>query len=192
LVPFPVVALTGSAGALSAVAGLLAELPDDFGAAVVVLLHQGPEGPGHLDAVLSRNCRLIVRFSMKDEVLMPGHVLVVPGGCHMVVGPDGHAKLVTSGAFPPNRPSADLLLSTMGVSLRERAVAVILSGCGRDGATGATVVHRFGGTVIAAEPESTEHPSMPRETIERDEAVDYVLGPAEIAIHLTDLAPART
>jgi two-component system, chemotaxis family, protein-glutamate methylesterase/glutaminase len=192
LVPFPVVALTGSAGALSAVAGLLAELPVHFGAAVVVLLHQGPEGPGHLDAVLSRSCRLTVRFSRRYEVLAPGHVLVVPGGCHMVVGADGHARLITSGAFPPNRPSADLLLTTMGVSLRERAVAVILSGGGRDGATGATVIHEFGGTVIAADPDSMEYPSMPRETIERYETVDLILGPAEIAIHLTDLAHART
>jgi two-component system chemotaxis response regulator CheB len=105
----------------------------------------------------------------------------------MVVAPGDRAKLVVSGGYPPNRPSADILLSTMGVALGERAIAVVLSGGGRDGATGATVVHGCGGTVIAADPESTPHSSMPNEAIERDQAVDHILDPPAIAELLIEL-----
>jgi chemotaxis response regulator CheB len=79
-------------------------------------------------------------------------------------------------------------MSTMGVSLGERAIAVVLSGSGRAGATGATLIHNFGDTVIAADPCETAHPSMPREAIERDEAVDSVLAPPEIAHRQIKLA----
>lgn len=190
-VPPIVTALTGSAGALVNVVDVLARLPVDFNAALVILLHQQPDRTGYLDEVLARRCGLSVRYAAKDEKLTPGQVVVVPPGCHMVVAPMGHARLVTSGDFPPNRPSADILLSTMGVSLGERAIAVVLSGGGRDAATGATVVHTFGGVVIAADPDSIERPWMPRETIERDESVDYVLPPADIADLLTKLTDAQ-
>ena len=128
-----------------------------------------------------------MHLAAKEHTLVPRTVTVVPAGCHMVVTPDAHARLVTSGGFPPNRPSADLLLSTMGVSLGARAIAVVLSGCGRDAATGATVIHEFGGTVLAADPDCTEHPSMPTEAIGRDEVVDHVLAPRDIAAFLVKL-----
>jgi two-component system chemotaxis response regulator CheB len=183
----PVVALTGSAGALVEIIDVLSRLPVGFAGAVIVLLHQQPDRTGHLDDVLDRRCDLNVRYAAKEETLNAGQVLVVPPGCHMVVAPSGGARLVISGAFPPNRPSADLLLSTMGVSLGERAIAVVLSGTGRDAATGASVIHNFGGTVIAADPEFTACPWMPTETIERDESVDYVAPPPDIAALLAKL-----
>jgi two-component system chemotaxis response regulator CheB len=100
-----------------------------------------------LDAFLARTGRPPVRFAESDELLTSGQVLAVPPGCHMVVATGNRAKLVMSGAYPPNRLSADILMSTMGVSLGKRAIAVVLSGGGRDGATGATVIHDLGGTV---------------------------------------------
>ncbi|HEY1651087.1 MAG TPA: chemotaxis protein CheB [Acidimicrobiales bacterium] len=186
-----VVALTGSAGALTDIIDILARLPVDFAGAVVVLLHRQPDREGHLDEVLDRRCGLTVRNAAQDEKLSAGRAVVVPASCHMVVAPGGRARLVVSGAFPPNRPSADLLLSTMGVSLGERAIAVVLSGTGRDAATGATVIHNFGGIVIAADPETIQCPWMPSEAIERDESVDYVLPPRDIASLLAKLTDAR-
>lgn len=189
---FAVVALIGSAGAQPSVVEIVARLPADFAAPMIVLLHQAPEFPTLLDAILARKSHLPVSVAESPSTLAPGTVVVVPAGCHMVLAPEYKTRLIPSGAFPPNRPSADLLLSTMGVSLGERAIAVVLSGGGRDGATGATVIHEFGGTVIAADPEETAHPSMPMETIARDEAVDHVLAPQEIADLLIKLTERCT
>jgi len=52
---------------------------------------------------------------------------------------------------------------------------VVLSGKGHDGATGATAVHRFGGTVLATDAASSESFAMPSATIERDHAADYII-----------------
>jgi two-component system chemotaxis response regulator CheB len=83
--------------------------------------------------------------------------------------------LIESGALPPYRPSADLLLTTLAVAAGPRVIAVVLTGRGNDGATGATAVHRFGGAVIASTAASSAHSSMPQATIERDHAINHVL-----------------
>jgi two-component system chemotaxis response regulator CheB len=67
------------------------------------------------------------------------------------------------------------------VATGPRLIAVVLTGSGNDGATGATAVHRFGGTVIASSPQTSTYAAMPRATIERDHAVDHVVALDDIA-----------
>lgn len=67
-------------------------------------------------------------------------------------------------------------------------MAVILSGDGNDGATGAVAVHQFGGTVLAADEASSPHLAMPAAVISRDEVVDEVLPVVETAKVLIGLA----
>lgn len=120
--------------------------------------------------------------------------VVVPPGTHLLITPDGEipkTALIVSGAYPPNRPSADLLLATLATAVGARAVAVVLSGGGHDGATGATAVHVCGGTVLATDETSSRHYSMPLAAIERDDAVDRILPLDEIAGALDELARAR-
>jgi two-component system chemotaxis response regulator CheB len=76
---------------------------------------------------------------------------------------------------PPYRPSADLLLTTLALAAGRRAIAVVLSGEGQDAATGATAVHRFGGTVIVSSPETSTRTAMPRNTMARDSITDQVV-----------------
>ena len=68
-----------------------------------------------------------------------------------------------------------------------RTIAVILSGGGSDGATGAVALHDFGGTVIAADKASSAHFAMPEAAISRDDAVDYVLPTDDIPALLVSL-----
>jgi two-component system, chemotaxis family, protein-glutamate methylesterase/glutaminase len=63
-------------------------------------------------------------------------VLVAPPGRHTLICPDQTIALIGSGQTPPSRPSADLLLTSMAVSGRQRAVASVLSGAGHDGTPG--------------------------------------------------------
>jgi two-component system chemotaxis response regulator CheB len=187
---FPIVALVGSAGGLDAVTRILSRLPTSFGAAVVVLIHVPPQRISHLVEVIGRTSSLPVVGAEDDLPLQPGQVIVVPPGTHLLIAPDAEtprAILVTSGAYPPSRPSADLLLATLATAVGGRAIAVILSGGGHDGATGATVVHVCGGTVLATDETSSQTYSMPLSAIRRDEAVDRVLPLDAIAEALTDL-----
>ena len=183
----PVIALVASAGGLAAVTRVLSGLPEDFGACVLVLIHQTPDRESELAALLDRRSTLPVEVAQHDQELSPGRVLVVPPGQHLLITASGRTALIVSGVSPPSRPSADLLLATLATALGERAVAVVLSGGGHDGATGATAVHVCGGTVVATDEATSETYSMPLATIERDDAIDHVVALDEVAPLLCSL-----
>jgi two-component system chemotaxis response regulator CheB len=176
-----IVALVCSAGGLSALQAVLSGLGADFPGAIIVLQHHRPDTPSHLAAILARSCSLPVRGATTDVALRAGEVFVVPPAKHALVTSDGRIALIQSDGTPPYRPSADLLLTSLALVAGPRTIAVILSGRGHDGATGATAVHDFGGVVIASDSASSEHTSMPAAAVGRDATVDYVLPLDEIA-----------
>jgi two-component system chemotaxis response regulator CheB len=186
-----VIALVGSAGGIAAASQVLHGLPADLNAAVIVLIHQVPDRDNQLVDVLSRRSVLPVEAAQDEGRLRPGVVVVAPPGKHVLVAPGPRIVLIVSGAVPPSRPSADLLLTTLAVQCGPSATAVVLSGHGHDGATGATAVHRFGGTVLASSEASSEAFSMPEATIMRDSAIDHVIAVEAIADLLPSIVAAR-
>jgi two-component system, chemotaxis family, protein-glutamate methylesterase/glutaminase len=179
--PRRIVVLACSAGGLDALIRVLAPLPTELRAAIVVVQHTRPDRHSLLPGILSQRCRLPVHEVRQGELMHEGRVYVVPAGMHALATAEGALALIASDGPPPYRPSADLLLTSLAVTAGERAVAVILSGNGNDGATGAVAVHRFGGTVFAADQASSAHPAMPAAAVGRDDAVDAVLPVDDIA-----------
>lgn len=82
------------------------------------------------------------------------------------------------------RPAADVLFVTMAISYKDKAIAVILTGAGQDGAIGSLAVKRAGGKTIAQE--DPEYPGMPESAIRIDD-VNFIVPLAEIAPLLIDL-----
>jgi two-component system, chemotaxis family, protein-glutamate methylesterase/glutaminase len=185
---FPVIALVCSAGGLDALAQVLGPLPADFPGALLVLQHIDPTAQSSLTAILGRRTALAVADAVEGTELSPGHVLVAPPGRHTLVTGDGRVALIESGDRPPYRPSADLLLTSLALALGRRAVAVVLSGHGIDGATGATAVHHFGGLVIASDEATSTEFSMPGATIGRDTIIDHAAPLGDIPTLLLALA----
>jgi two-component system chemotaxis response regulator CheB len=167
---FPIVALVCSAGGLDALIRVLEPLTADLPAAVLVLQHSSPEHPSQLAAILDQRTALRVLPAGDGAPLTPGTVLVAPSGQHTLIAGDETVALIPSGAVPPYRPSADLLLTTLAVAAGSRVIAVVLSGRGNDAATGAVAVRRFGGTVIASTIDTSTQPAMPQATIDHDGA----------------------
>jgi two-component system chemotaxis response regulator CheB len=176
-----VIALVASAGGLIAVGEILRALPAGLNAAVIVLIHQEPDRKSTLVSLLNRRSGLRVEAAQDNLRLRAGTVVVVPPGKHALIAAGPRVALVPSGEAPPNRPSADLLLTTLATACGPRATAVVLTGGGHDGATGASAVQRFRGTVIASTELSSEHFSMPRATIERESANVQVVPLTDIA-----------
>jgi two-component system chemotaxis response regulator CheB len=166
--PLPVIALVSSAGGLDATTQVISGLPESLGACLIVLQHTSPDRESLLPRVLEHQTGRQVLPARHGSVLSPGSVLVAPSGCHTLVGHDRRITMIESGPFPPWRPSADLLLVTMAMALGPMAIAVVLSGEGHDGATGATAIHQRGGIVLTSDETSSPHFSMPRSTKERD------------------------
>jgi two-component system, chemotaxis family, protein-glutamate methylesterase/glutaminase len=183
----PIVALVCSAGGLQALISVLRLLPDGFPAAVIVLQHHSPDHPSYLADILARTCLLPVSVARHGAALRAGTVVVVPPGKHALVTGRNLLALISMDHSLPYRPSADLLLTSLALVAARRTIAVILSGRGSDGATGAVAVHEFGGTVIAADKASSAYFGMPEAAISRGDAVDHVLPIGEIPALLISL-----
>jgi len=185
-----VAALVSSAGGLEATREVLEGLPADFPGCVLVLQHSPPDRESSLAPLLQRRTQLAVLRAVEGATLVPGQVLVAPPGCHTLVTPDGRISVIISGRYPPARPSADLLLTTLAMAVGPETIAVVMSGTGHDAATGATAVHRRGGVVLTTDEETSAHFSMPAATIERDSIVDAVVPVSELAPRLIQLVTA--
>jgi two-component system chemotaxis response regulator CheB len=183
----PIVAMVCSTGGLAALIEIIAELPPDFPAAVIVLQHHDPQAPDRLAEILQLTSTLPVATARDGDQLSAGRVFVAPAGHHTLVTVHRTIALVISGERPPYRPSADLLLTSLAVAVQTRAVAVVLSGYGNDGATGATAIHRMGGLVVASDQSTSSVFSMPNATISRDRIIDHVVPVGDIAVLLAEL-----
>jgi two-component system chemotaxis response regulator CheB len=176
-----VIALVASAGGLAAVSEVLEGLPAGLSAAVIVLVHQQPDRVSPLTSLLARRSGLPVQAAEDNRRLCAGTAVVAPPGKHVLIAAGPTVALIGSGVAPPSRPSADLLLATLATTCGPCATAVVLSGRGHDGATGASAIRRFGGAVVASSEASSEYFSMPQAAIERDPAIDQIVELSDVA-----------
>jgi two-component system chemotaxis response regulator CheB len=186
----PVVALVSSRGGLDALSRVLKVMPARLPACVIALQHTDPSRAGQLTPLLDRVGALAVAEARDGEALAPGRVLVAPSGSHTLVTRNLTVALIRSGERPPHRPSADLLLASLAVAAGPDAIAVVLTGFGHDGATGATAIKRLGGTLIASSLATSQAPSMPEAAIDTG-LVDHILALDDIGAALTDLVARR-
>ncbi|XGV97142.1 MAG: chemotaxis protein CheB [Leptolyngbya sp. BL-A-14] len=183
---FELVALAASAGGLKALTEVLSELPAEFKAAIVVVQHLAPHHQSLMVDILSRRLVLPVRAVESGEPLCAGMVYVAPPNYHTLVNPDGTFTLTQSPLVNFVRPSADRLFESVATSYGERAIAVILTGTGKDGAMGVQAIKQHGGLVIVQDEATAEYSGMPEAAI-RTGVVDFVLLLAEIAPKLIAL-----
>jgi two-component system chemotaxis response regulator CheB len=183
---FDVVAIASSAGGVTALGRVLAEIPPRFPAAIVVVQHVDPRHRSLLVDILSRRCALRILQAENGQVLRPGTVYIAPPDRHLLVDPDKTISLSQSELVHFLRPSADLLFESVAASCKERAIAVVLTGTGSDGAMGVRAIKKMGGTVIAQDKETSEFFGMPGSAIQTGSA-DFVLPLDEIPSALETL-----
>jgi len=175
---YEVVGLAASAGGLSAISRVLEGLGSEFPASIVVVQHLDPRHRSLMADILGRRAAMPVKEAADGDKLQEGRVFIAPPNHHLLVNADGTLELTETELVHFVRPSADLLFESMAASYRDRAIAVILSGTGSDGAMGARAVKQMGGTVIAQDA-AAEFSGMPVSAIEAG-AVDFVLALDEI------------
>lgn len=183
---FDIIALAASAGGLTALSRVLAALPADFPAVIVVVQHLDPRHRSLMADILSRRTPLQVKQAEEGERVSPATVYIAPPNRHLLVNPDGTLSLSQSELVHFLRPSADLLFESVAASYRERAIAVVLTGTGSDGAMGVQAIKKMGGTVIAQDETTAEFFGMPGAAIQSG-SVDFVLPLDEIPTALVTL-----
>ncbi|MFN2131184.1 MAG: chemotaxis protein CheB [Anaerolineae bacterium] len=185
-VPYAIIAMAASAGGLMALTEVLAALPGDLPVPVVVVQHLDPRHRSLMAEILDRRTALQVREAQEGDDLRAGTVYIAPPDHHLLVNGDGTLSLSQSKLVHFVRPSADLLFESMAASYGDRAIAVVLTGSGKDGSLGVEGVRKMGGTVIAQDVESAQFGGMPTAAIETG-CVDFVLPLDEIASALITL-----
>lgn len=183
---FEVIAMAASAGGLEAVTHVLAALPRALPVTIAVVQHLDPRHQSLMAKILGRRTPLTVKEAEDGEKLELGTVYVGPPNKHFLVNLDHTVSLSQGELVHFVRPSADLLFETVAATYRERAIAVVLSGAGSDGAIGVRAVKSAGGTVLAQDQASSEYFGMPRAAILTG-CVDLVLPLNEMSGALVSL-----
>jgi two-component system chemotaxis response regulator CheB len=156
-----VLAVGGSAGSVEALVELVARLPVDLPAAVLVTVHIGGHSRSSLPRILTRSGPLPAVHARHGEPLRRGRIYVAPPGFHLLAAA-GVARLSSGPRVNRHRPAIDVMFASAARWGRDRVVAVVLSGVLDDGAVGAALAARAGGRVVVQDPADALFDSMPR------------------------------
>jgi two-component system chemotaxis response regulator CheB len=179
-----VIGMCGSAGGPHVLAELLSDLPAGYEIPILVVQHISAGFTEGFAQWLDRSAGLPVRIAEHGAAVAPG-AWIAPEGAHLKLTSAGRLRLDRHTVAGHHRPSGDVLFESIAAAAGETGVAVVLSGMGSDGASGAAAVRRGGGLVIAQDEESSAVYGMPRAAIAR--GADLVLSPGEIAACLAGL-----
>jgi hypothetical protein len=165
---FYVAGIGASAGDITALQSLLPALPAKPNLALVVVQHLMPGQPSRLVDVLVKWPKMPVRQAADGDspepdcmyVAAPDDVLTIEQGIF-------RTRPVEGGDRRPGIDTIDAFLESLAVDRREKAIAIILSGTGSDGAAGAIRVRQEGGMVFAQDPITGMHDGMPVAVIGR-------------------------
>jgi two-component system chemotaxis response regulator CheB len=178
------VVIGASAGGVEALRQLVACLPPDFRAPIVVVLHLPAGGTSVLPSILDRVGPLRALPVEDGEQLEPGTIYVAVPDCHVQID-DGRLNVAGGPRENGHRPAVDPLFRSAAHSHREQTIGVILSGALDDGTLGLRAIKAHGGLTIVQDPQTALHPGMPRSAI-RYVAPDRVLPPEQIATALAE------
>jgi two-component system chemotaxis response regulator CheB len=180
------VVVGSSWGGLDALRPLLAGLPAELDAAVVVAQHRSPDShPTAFRDLLGAVTRLRVFEPSDKDALRAGTVYVAPPDYHLLVDPES-ISLSTDARVQFARPSIDVLFESAAESYRGRCVGVVLSGANADGAHGLARIVELGGTAVVQDADEATRDEMPLAALAAVPDA-RVARAAEIAAILVDL-----
>lgn len=183
---FPVVGIGGSAGALAPLRQFLRRLPANTGMAFVVIQHLDPQRPTLLPEILKRELRMPISQAGNGERLLPNCVYIAPPATILELAGDSF-KLRKKWRGQSTALDIDHFFTSLAETVQNRALGVILSGTGTDGALGVRAIKVKGGVTFAQAPAKAEFPGMPQAAIATG-AVDFILPPEAIAGKIARLA----
>jgi two-component system, chemotaxis family, protein-glutamate methylesterase/glutaminase len=162
--PVTAVVIAASTGGPDALETVLARLPGDLPAAVLVVQHMPPGFTRMLAERLDRRVALTVAEATAGAPVLPGQVLIAPGDHHLALEPDREGVRAVLHQGPREnscRPAADVLFRSAAEAYGAGLLAVVLTGMGHDGLAGAAAVRAAGGQVIVQSTDTAVIASMP-------------------------------
>src|SRR5271170_2867531 len=170
------IAVGASTGGTEALRVFLTALPTDC-PPVVIVQHMPEVFTRAFAERLNRECEIEVEEARDGDRLQTGHALIAPGNRHMLVNRRGEelvVQVIDGPLVSRHRPSVDVLFRSVAVSIGPKAVGVIMTGMGDDGAQGLSEMKEAGAATIAQDEATCIVFGMPKEAIARG-AVDVVV-----------------
>jgi len=156
-----VIAIGASTGGVPAIGAILQALPSNA-PPVVIVQHMPESFTGRLANRLDHICEVSVCEARNGQVLEPGHVYVAPGGRMMRLMPGRQLRLSDEVKVNGFRPSVDVLFNSVAECESARAVGVLLTGMGHDGAKGLLRLRQSGAVTFGQDQGSSVVYGMPR------------------------------
>ena len=168
--PSRIVAIGISTGGPQSLQLMLSQMPGDFPGSIVVVQHM-PDGFTDMFARrLDECCALNVKEAQSGDLLLAGRVLICPGNKHLKVKrlPLGDVAILSDDPLVNgHRPSVDVLFKSVAEEFGQRAIGVLMTGMGEDGAQGLGLMKTSGAMTIAQGEQSCVVFGMPKVAIER-------------------------
>lgn len=172
-----IVAIGTSTGGPRALQEVITKLPQHLPAGIVVVQHMPPGFTKSLSERLNSLSALTVKEAQDNDLVSPGTVLIAPGDYHMILERNANKTVVRLNQQPligGHRPSVEPLMESVASIYGQRAVGVILTGMGRDGAQGISAIKQSQGYTIAEDQSTAVVFGMPKAAIELG-VIDKVL-----------------
>lgn len=183
-----IVAIGVSTGGPPAVQKVLAALPADFPACILIAQHMPATFTGAFAKRLDNVCKIHVSEAQGGDKIGPGLAYVCPGGKHIRLdmrGPLPVIEVVTEPTGALYKPSVNVLMESAGNSMGRRVVGVTMTGMGSDGVEGSKVLKEKGGYLIAQNEVSCVVYGMPKAVVDAGLA-DEIVGLDSLADSLQD------
>jgi len=177
-----ILAIGASTGGVQALTRVLSALPADAPGTLVVQ-HMPAQFTSSFAERLDKECAVTVKEAADGDSVIPGHVLIAPGGVHMLLQRSGANYQVTVKDGPHvchQKPSVEVLFNSVAKYGGANAVGAILTGMGSDGAAGLLKMRENGAHTLAQDEASSIVFGMPKEAIQ--------LGAAEKVVSLSEVA----
>jgi two-component system chemotaxis response regulator CheB len=166
-----VVGIGISTGGPNALTRMIPMLPAGIKAAVLIVQHMPPMFTASLANSLNNKSQLEVKEAEDGDTILPGRVLIAPGGKQMkvVAAADGITRQIKITDDPPEnscKPSVDYLFRSIAQHYVGRSTGVIMTGMGSDGSKGLVQMKNNGSFIIAQDEETCTVYGMPKQPIE--------------------------
>lgn len=182
---YDIIAIGASTGGVTAIREVLEGLPGNL--PPIIITQHMPEGYiARFAERLNRDCAMTVLEAQNNQQLQSGHVYIAPASRHLkVINRSGKyfSELVDSAPVSGHKPSVDVMFSSLVQAINKgRAIAVMLTGMGRDGAAGMLELKNLGCPTIGQNRETCVVYGMPRSA--------YQIGAVHVELPLDKIAPA--
>jgi two-component system CheB/CheR fusion protein len=184
--PVHVVGVGASAGGLEALEQLFGAMPENTGMAFVVVQHLSPDFRSVMDELLGRRTKIPVLLVENGMRIRPNSIYLIPPRKEMIIS-GGCLLLSDKGGSQELTLPVDIFFRSLAQDVGHRAIGIILSGAGSDGARGIRDIHTAGGLVLCQDEETANFDGMPRNARESG-VVDHVLPPAAMPAVLIEHA----